>query len=383
MKTQEGRDAWKEHGKAIDVVFNLNNKESLAVLTAARRAKRPNAVALSWEEDKHPRNPSGEGGGQFTSGGGGTATKEPPPEFKLTQKWFETRIHEKNPHLDPSSVESAAAEILRDSTGMPTNTIIMGRIEKSFFDKTFPEFNLEKPKNLTYKTTVNESEITFNNYKEWQAKDPKILEKISPEKIAGLVGLQKDAKVKYRVLNDNYNKITDQNEYHVTVEIDHKIYEAHRSLKFVVDGTPTEIHNDFFAVKSEFQGMGIGTKILYDQVQGAKIYGIKKIETEAVRQDSEEPDVAMNGYYTWPKLGYDADLTEANLTNKQQVFAAGMKWKKLSDVMKTKEGRDWWKKEGDSLTVVFDITNKNSLAVLTAARRAKDPKALALSMFGV
>jgi len=64
----------------------------------------------------------------------------------------------------------------------------------------------------------------------------------------------------------------------------------------------------------------------------------------------------MNGYYTWARYGFDGKLSK-----KMQGTAAqhGFKATRVSDLMKTKEGRDFWRKHGEWMDMSFN-TGKRS-----------------------
>jgi hypothetical protein len=85
--------------------------------------------------------------------------------------------------------------------------------------------------------------------------------------------------------------------------------------------------------------------------------GIQKIKTFAAKSAKE------NGYYTWARFGYDAALDDINLdlTGKLPSSLSGAK--RVSDLMKTPEGRQWWKANGDEFDGVFTVTaNRKSLS---------------------
>ena len=138
---------------------------------------------------------------------------------------------------------------------------------------------------------------------------------------------------------------------HVTYHTD-KIEYAQRSINFE-DGKRV-LTNQQLKVRKEFQGQGEGTKIFAQQVDQAFKNGITKIETEAGRQSG------MNGYYTWALLGYDAPLrgmAKANLEKTKKMFPDA---KKISDLMQTPEGREWWKKIGFTFNGTFTTDPKTT-----------------------
>jgi hypothetical protein len=149
----------------------------------------------------------------------------------------------------------------------------------------------------------------------------------------------------------------------IRVDVQHEDYKAVRV--FDKEG----LNNANFSVTKP--GSGLGTRIFSQQVAEASSLGIKKIHTYA----AGEPDIAkFNGYYTWPRLGYDGRIPRSNMQNagrkllKQQFPDA----KKISDLMRTKAGRDFWKNHGAGASLQFDLSpNSQSRQVLDAYVAAK------------
>ncbi len=105
------------------------------------------------------------------------------------------------------------------------------------------------------------------------------------------------------------------------------------------------------------KGTGFGAKFFARQVEGCRKAGIKYIENLSARSES------MNGYYTWPRFGYDAPLTEnyIDLAVVRAVRAQFPDAKTLLDVMATPEGREWWKENGGDISPNrFDCSSDDS-----------------------
>lgn len=119
--------------------------------------------------------------------------------------------------------------------------------------------------------------------------------------------------------------------------------------------------NRKFFLGEDMQGKGTGSMFFYSQAKNAQQAGITRIETEAVRG----PD--FNGYYTWPRMGYDGDLPKAITSKLPQQFSG---FTKVSQLMDTPEGRTWWKKNGDDIDLTFDLAEgSRSMQVLEAYMR--------------
>jgi hypothetical protein len=123
--------------------------------------------------------------------------------------------------------------------------------------------------------------------------------------------------------------------------------EAIRYVEKGRDGK-TVITNHDFRISEDKRGSGVGTQVLAQQVRHSAKMGVSEIKANANRSS------LTNGYYTWPRLGYDGDLSGRQI---RRLKAAGFEAEKVSDLMKTKEGREWWKNYGDSFDAKFDLSD--------------------------
>lgn len=140
-------------------------------------------------------------------------------------------------------------------------------------------------------------------------------------------------------------------------------YDAGREVRRGADGRPM-LSNQFFVVADEAaRGHGMGTRVFADQVRAAQRLGISHIETMAVR------DAGYNGYYTWARLGYNADIP-SRLVSRLPPSLAGART--LHDLMRTPEGRTWWKVNGITTDMTFDLTpGSDSMQMLEAYLRGR------------
>lgn len=130
---------------------------------------------------------------------------------------------------------------------------------------------------------------------------------------------------------------------------------ANRSMR--IENGKKRIHNDFF------QGEGAGVSMFGRQVENATKHGFDQIDTHAAGIGSGTPGQhstrGYNGYYTWPRFGYNAAVpaTPAQRLPPHLREAVAKADGKMSGLMKTKEGRDWWMGHGQELLhAVFDLT---------------------------
>ena len=105
------------------------------------------------------------------------------------------------------------------------------------------------------------------------------------------------------------------------------------------------MHNEYFYV--EPNGSGVGTRIFATQAHAAYALGIRQIETVAARGPT------LNGYYTWPRVGYNADIPPALARRLPEGLAGATT---VQDLMRTPQGRVWWKVNGIGMPMTFDPT---------------------------
>lgn len=147
-------------------------------------------------------------------------------------------------------------------------------------------------------------------------------------------------------------------------------YEAERAV--YKDGRAIVLENQSFIMSAS--GTGHGSEIFASEVHNASQMGVRRIETFGARVKDEYGQNAMNGYYTWPRLGYDAEIPSSYRARLPESLQGATKF---SDLMKTAEGRDWWKANGEGQSYEFDL-RKGSLShrVLDAYMSAKAREAV-------
>jgi phage gp29-like protein/GNAT superfamily N-acetyltransferase len=145
------------------------------------------------------------------------------------------------------------------------------------------------------------------------------------------------------------------------------LFSADRTIH---NGDSKYISNDRLVVTKSLQGQGIGTALLAAQVRKAAELGFSHIETRATRNDG------WNGYYTWARLGFDAPIIHVDDKPIRDLLRArGVE--RISDLIKTPDGREWWMKNGGSYKGEFDLTPGSlSRRVLDAyaAQKLQKPK---------
>ncbi len=142
-----------------------------------------------------------------------------------------------------------------------------------------------------------------------------------------------------------------------------RIKDMRRTISKNADGD-LEIHNDLFFMHKDSQGGGYGTQVFADEVRSAANMGVKKIVTVGGRGRW------MNGYTTWPKLGYDAKLPNYMPAMPKNIKEA--KPKTIQDLLTIPGGSEYWKKHGQQMEMTFDLTpGSKSLSILNKYLVAK------------
>lgn len=116
------------------------------------------------------------------------------------------------------------------------------------------------------------------------------------EDIASVVGAPDDAVVTVDEIQLGEGEGTG-----ISVSVAHPAIKSCDRIISIDDAGDTHIHNSLFELNKDVRGLGLGTEIFANQVESAAAMGIKYIDCHAA-------DGGMNGYYTWPQLGYDCSL---------------------------------------------------------------------------
>jgi hypothetical protein len=128
----------------------------------------------------------------------------------------------------------------------------------------------------------------------------------------------------------------------LNIEIKHKDYKMSRY--FYRDKDALIVYNDSFEIKKT--GTGLGTKMFSQQIESCKKLGVSKFKTRAIKTST------FNGYYTWARLGYDAKIPD-----RSKLSDILKSCKMISDLMKTPDGRAWWKENGSTVNMSFDLSD--------------------------
>lgn len=117
-----------------------------------------------------------------------------------------------------------------------------------------------------------------------------------------------------------------------------------------------------------------GLDVFSNQVKEAKKQGYKEITTTAAGDNYS----ISNGYYTWLRLGYKPDSNfDALERYKTNAGSYSVGVKKITDLMKTEQGRKNWKYFGEGFQGTFDLSdNSYSMNTLNEYRKEKGLKTI-------
>lgn len=114
-----------------------------------------------------------------------------------------------------------------------------------------------------------------------------------------------------------------------------------------------------FHIPGFARGKGLGTLMLAEQIEAARTFGFEKIFDYADKKEGR------NGYYSWPRLGFDKELTKEDASCLPDRFKH---FRRLSDLMEDQQAREWWRKYGFALELTFDTSpDSRSMQLLKAA----------------
>ena len=114
---------------------------------------------------------------------------------------------------------------------------------------------------------------------------------------------------------------------------------------------------------------GLGLRLFATQAHAAERLGIDTIALEAA---GNQGSVLFNGYYTWPRYGFDAELIDAEIGRVPKELGTVST---VADLMSSEAGRAWWKAHGDGRYMEFDLTHgSRSLQTLHAVMNEKGVK---------
>jgi hypothetical protein len=171
---------------------------------------------------------------------------------------------------------------------------------------------------------------------------------LHPREYAGLAGAPDDANVEIGASNGRL---------YVELGNPTAAYRGHFYL-FCRKAAIVLLNDGFHIPLRAMQRQGLGLQVHYRQVCNALACGVDWIVLLAGRRSDE------NGYYTWPRYGFDSALP-ASVRGSLPLGLAHSQT--LLDLMSSEVERRWWREHGVPLRVRFDLSpGSRSRRVLAA-----------------
>lgn len=134
-------------------------------------------------------------------------------------------------------------------------------------------------------------------------------------------------------------------------------------------------HNDLQSLdRSPYKNHGID--LFTNQVAALRKMGVTRIETMAAGRKGG----SMNGYYTWIRFGFEAELPESHYrmlpAAMQRKMGRSRSLRKLFD--EVPGGNEWWREHGEDVNAYFDLADNSpsmkALAAYLKLRKSPDYK---------
>lgn len=165
--------------------------------------------------------------------------------------------------------------------------------------------------------------------------------------IVGVTGAPDNASVQAGVLDDSLYF-----EYLETTKIG-----ISGSCRIIQNGSGVLLNIDTKIIFQKHQRrMGIGLQCFVRQVNWCERLGIKSAHTFGGRDHNE------NGYYSWPRYGFDAVLPiewRNEIFLDKRIPTRVKRAVSVLDVMATETGREFWRNQGIALALHFDCEQQS------------------------
>ena len=160
----------------------------------------------------------------------------------------------------------------------------------------------------------------------------------------------------------------------IIVKINHPKYQASREI----DLTGRNVHNEWLSAAQNSQGGGLASKIVFDQVDGARAGGFKELITNGSKGFDKDGKEIYVGYKVWPKMGYagpiGTSIDDAKVADMQARFGLTRE-SNIQDLYDKDGGPEWWATNGDSIDLIMDLADgSRSQQVFTSYRKRKEMK---------
>lgn len=113
-----------------------------------------------------------------------------------------------------------------------------------------------------------------------------------------------------------------------------------------------ELAVDSIYVRKEFQDQGIGVRSVMLSIREAKALGFHSVTLEAAGSAADRG--LFFGYHVWPSMGFDAPIPHPIMAKLPHELHGCLR---LSDMMQTDYGVEWWYDNGVSLELTFELSD--------------------------
>jgi SPP1 gp7 family putative phage head morphogenesis protein len=265
----------------------------------------------------------------------------PRPPRTIGSEWFDRLPFENQAFV--LGVEGAVAYRegvvgLKDFVGWRTDKLF----GKSVYTKPLSRVLQETPLADKVVRTPQNITLLFDD-DEARERLEELIGDLSAEEIGGLAGALDNAKV----------GVFTRWEGGVYIEVKHPaILRQVRSLDRD-DADRLYMHNEVFK-KTRSSPSGIGLRSFATQAYHAEKFGVQYIDTYAAGDFTTARDKGnqWNGYYTWPRFGYNAPLEPDDLAKFPATFR---NIRDLNSLFQQVNGKFLWKYHGSSRDMIFDL----------------------------
>lgn len=192
------------------------------------------------------------------------------------------------------------------------------------------------------------TKVWFNHATVQVYREPNVPDVFDDEALVGLCGAFSDS----RVLVNFTGMFLQLEVIHPAVRL------MRRELSYDLDAGKWVVFNAKLRLQPDYWGRDLGVRSIALQARAAQALGVGHLATFAVGDFSTasnpRKEDRWSGYIVWPKIGFDADIPADMLHRLPAAQAAA---RRLSDLMASSEGQDWWLRNGSDIAVRFDLAS--------------------------
>ncbi len=221
---------------------------------------------------------------------------------------------------------------------------------------------ITRPKNLNieFKTEDDEQEL---HRVVGQIDDGLLGAMVNAQDGANILIGSKDGKIYIQATDDNGSYSSERSfwKQHGKLYVGNDSYEIYKKLE---DGTPNPLR-------------GKGFEIFANQIMALREVGASLVCTGAGGCKYDADNGGMNGYYTWPRVGYSGSIHEHIFERFPKEYRKKMgNSREVRDLLDMEGGKDVWQECGSTIPCHFDLTdgsrNMKALEAYAQERRNRE-----------